>query len=349
LKQPQKITEEILMANPVPVPQALLDFIKRGKKFLVLGHKEPDGDCIGSQLALSSVLRRLGKEAIPCSAGPFKRPEIGPYQERCILHIGAQEREGAWVLIMDCWALYRTGDLAAALEGLPQAIIDHHASGAYAEGTSEGVRYIDPTAPSVTFMTLGIIEALGLSPTKEEAELLLFGLCTDTGFFRHIDEQGAETFEYAARMIRGGASPKQVFQRIHGGKSLNSRILMGIMLSRVQVYFEGSLLLTTESYEDTQRFGLEGRDSDTLYQVLQAVRGVEAIVIIRQETPENCTVGLRSRDRVNVAEIAAQFGGGGHKNAAGCSIPGDIEAIRLQILRAFEDKRSLGPYSLSLP
>ncbi|MDR0722058.1 MAG: bifunctional oligoribonuclease/PAP phosphatase NrnA [Treponema sp.] len=324
------------MANPVPVPQALLDFIKKGKKFLVVGHKEPDGDCIGSQLALSSVLQRLGKEAIPCSAGPFKRSEVLPYKERCTLHISAQEREGAWVLVMDCSAPYRTGDLASALEGLPWASIDHHASGGYAERASEGILYIDPTAPSVTFMTLGIIEALGLIPTKEEAELLLFGLCTDTGFFRHIDEQGAETFEYAARMIRGGASPKQAFQRIHGGKSLNSRILMGIILSRVQAYFEGSLLLTTETYEETQCFGLEGRDSDTLYQVLQTVKGVEAIVIIRQETPENCTVGLRSRDRVNVAEIAAQFGGGGHKNAAGCSIPGTIEAIRPQILKAFE-------------
>ncbi|MHB9291372.1 bifunctional oligoribonuclease and PAP phosphatase NrnA [Hollandina sp. SP2] len=326
------------MANPVPVPQVLLDFIKEGKKFLVVGHKEPDGDCIGSQLALSSILRRLGKEAVPCSAGPFKRPEVLPYQDRCTLHISTQEREGAWVIVMDCSASYRTGDMASTLEGLPTAIIDHHASGEYAEGSSEEVRYIDSAAPSVTFMTLGIIEALGLLPTKEEAELLLFGLCTDTGFFRHIDAQGAETFEYAARMIRRGASPKQIFQHIYGEKSLNSRILMGIMLSRVQAYFEGSLLLTTEAYEETQRFGLEGRDSDTLYQVLQAVRGVEVIVIIRQETPENCTVGLRSRDRVNVAEIAAQFGGGGHKNAAGCSIPGTIEAIRMQILKAFEDK-----------
>lgn len=324
------------MAHSVVVPPALLDFIKQGKKFLVVGHKEPDGDCIGSQLALSSVLRRLGKEAIPCSAGPFKRSEIQPYQARCILHISAKEREGAWVVVMDCSASYRTGDLAAALEGLPTAIIDHHALGSYVEGGTEGVLYIDPTAPSVTFMTLGIIEALGLSPTKEEAELLLFGLCTDTGFFRHVDEQGAETFEYAARMIRAGASPKQVFQRIHGGKSLHSRILMGILLSRVQTYFDGRLLLTTEAYEETLRFGLEGRDSDTLYQVLQAVSGVEAIAIIRQETPGNCTLGFRSRDRVNVAEIAAQFGGGGHKNAAGCIIPGTIEAILPQVLRAFE-------------
>ena len=64
---------------PVPVPQDLIDFIRGGTRFIVAGHKEPDGDCVGSQLALVSALRRLGKEAIPCSAGPFKRPEIQPY------------------------------------------------------------------------------------------------------------------------------------------------------------------------------------------------------------------------------------------------------------------------------
>ena len=138
-------------------------------------------------------------------------------------------------------------------------------------------------------------------------------------------------------MIRAGASPKRIFQLIHGGKSLNSRFLLGIQLSKVQAFFGGKLLLTTEAYEDTRRFGLEGRDSDTLYQLLQSIAGVEAIVVIRQETLENCTLGLRSRDTVDVAAIAAKFGGGGHKNAAGISIPGTIETLYPQILEAFKD------------
>ncbi|MDR3343589.1 MAG: bifunctional oligoribonuclease/PAP phosphatase NrnA [Treponema sp.] len=324
------------MSNPVPIPQELLDFINKGDKFLVVGHKEPDGDCVGSQLALTSVLRRLGKEAIPCSAGPFKRTEIMPYQDRFISALSEKEREGARVLVMDCSAPHRTGDLAPALDGLPCAIIDHHATGQYADDRVEGPLFLDPNAPSVTFMTLGLIEALGLKPTPEEAEFLFFGLCTDTGFFRHVDAGGAETFAYASRMIRAGANPKEVFQAINGGKSLSSRILMGILLSRTQGYFGGKLMLTTEGYEDTQRFGLEGRDSDSLYQLLQSIAGVEAIVIIRQETPQNCTAGLRSRDTVDVAKIAAEFGGGGHRNAAGLSVTGTIEAIRPRILKAFE-------------
>jgi phosphoesterase RecJ-like protein len=318
------------------VPEELIHFIKTGTKFLVAGHKEPDGDCIGSQLALCSVLRRMGKEAVPCSAGPFKRTEIMPYAGLFISSPGAAEREKARVIVVDCSTPGRTGDLAAGLEGLPTAVIDHHATGDHPPPSAETPVFLDPAAPSVTFLILLLIEALGETPSPEEAELLFFGLCTDTGFFRHVDEGGAETFSTAARMIQAGASPKKAFQLIHGGKTLGSRILMGILLARLESFFDGRLLLSFEKYEEARRFGLEGRDSDSLYQLLQSVAGVEAIVIIRQETPENCTVGLRSRNAVDVAAIAAAFGGGGHKNAAGLSAAGTIDELRPKLLAAFE-------------
>jgi phosphoesterase RecJ-like protein len=175
-----------------------------------------------------------------------------------------------------------------------------------------------------------------MEPTREEAELLFFGLCTDTCYFRHVDSAGAETFEDAAALIRCGANPKAAYAAIHGGKSLDSRRLIGLILNRAESLYDGRLILSSEEYEETCRFGPEGRDSDSLYQLLQSVAGVEAIVIIRQETPENCTVGFRSRDRVNVAAIARSFGGGGHKNAAGLSIKGTIADLKPLIIKAFE-------------
>ncbi|MDR3161630.1 MAG: bifunctional oligoribonuclease/PAP phosphatase NrnA [Spirochaetaceae bacterium] len=321
---------------PRPVPPDLLTFIREGAKFLVAGHKEPDGDCVGSQLAFCSLLRRLGKEALPCSAGPFKRTEIMPYADRFTAHIGEAEREGARVIVLDCSGEGRTGDIGEALKGLPRAIIDHHVTNPDADDTGKGPVYLDGQAPATCFMTLAVLEALGLEPTPEEAALLLFGLCTDTGFFRHVDAQGAETFAAATRLVRSGANPKEIYRAIHGGKSLDSRILLGRVLSRAESHFGGKLILSTEQYEETQRFGLEGRDSDQLYQLLQSVAAVEAIVIIRQETPDNCTIGFRSQDRLDVGAIALQFGGGGHKNAAGSSIAGTIEELRPQVLRAFE-------------
>jgi phosphoesterase RecJ-like protein len=324
------------MAKPVPVPAEMVDFIKTGSKFLVAGHKEPDGDCVGSQLALVSALRRMGKEAIPCSAGPFKRTEIMPYADRFIAKPDEKDRNGARVIVTDCSALHRTGGLEPCLKGLPLALIDHHAMGDHPSLKDGALIFRDPHAPSVTFMVLALIEALGLIPTAEEAEFLLFGLCTDTGFFRHVDERGAETFAYAGRMIAAGANPKRVFQAINGGKSLNSRKLMALVLSRAEEHFGGKLILSFEEYEETQNFGLEGRDSDNIYQLLQSVAGVEAIVVIRQESPEKCAIGFRSRDQVDVSAIAAAFGGGGHKNAAGLAVPGTIAEWRPKILDAFE-------------
>jgi phosphoesterase RecJ-like protein len=317
------------------LPQALLDFIRTGDKFLVAGHKEPDGDCVGSQLALCSALRRLGKRAVPCSAGPFKRTEVKSYADLFLASPGEAEKEGARLIIVDCSSISRTGDLEPFIKGLPAAVIDHHASGGSGEESPGTVSFIDPKAPSTTFLVQKLIEELLGELTVEEAELLLFGLCTDTGFFRHGDHGSAETFLAASRLIRAGASPNKTFRVINGGKSLNSRLLLGLLLSRAQPYFEGRLILTVEELEDTRRFGLEGRDSDNLYQLLQSVEGVEAVAVIRQETADNCTVGFRSRDQLDVAALAAHFGGGGHRNASGCSIKGTIDTVEPQILEVF--------------
>jgi len=313
------------------VPKELLDFIHSGTRFIVAGHEEPDGDCVGSQLAMTSLLLRLGKEAVACSAGPFKKNEVKPYAER-FLPCPAK-REGMRVLVMDCTSRERVGDLP--IDGLPTATVDHHASGI---PWGEAV-YLDPDAVSVTFMTEQIFRALEMEVLPEEAELLFLGLCTDTGFFRHL-ESGSNckaVFETAARLCGAGASPKKTFAAIHGGKSLNSRLLMGTVLSKTRSYYGGRLLVSDETLEETKRYGLESRDSDMTYQLLQSIAGVEAMVLIRQETTEECTVGFRSRDRIDVAAIAGNFGGGGHKNAAGAKIRGTIRTLEEKITAAFAE------------
>ncbi|MDR2901329.1 MAG: bifunctional oligoribonuclease/PAP phosphatase NrnA [Treponema sp.] len=310
------------------VPQALLDFINSGNTFLVAGHKEPDGDCISSQLVMASLLKRLGKKAILCSAGPFKRTEILPYKDLFVETPSEDDKVDARVFIMDCSNRERTGDLGPAIEGLPTALIDHHAGG----NPYGDIVYLDPSAPSVTFMILSVFDALNQTPTKEEVELLFFGLCTDTGFFRHVDETGFETFECAARLIKAGANPKKSFLSMYGGKSLDSRLLMGKILSSAESFFDGRVIICTETYEENLRFGYESRDSDNIYQLLQSVAGVEAMMIIKQETSDLCTIGLRSRDTINVADIASFFGGGGHKNASGMLFSGTIEEAKAAIL-----------------
>ena len=296
---------------------------------------------MGSQITLASILRRLGKEAILCSAGPFKRSEIEQYE-----NLFYSAPDGVWgsdyrVILADCSGPERTGDLSKYLEGRPIAIIDHHETGDLATHTAsspETPHFIDENATATTILVLKLMQALGLEPDREEAELLFLGLCTDTGFFRHVNEDGAETFEAAAALIRAGANPKAVYSAIYGGKSLDSRRFIGQILVRVESFYDGKLLVSSEEYDEICRFGLEGRDSDSMYQLLQTVEGMEAIAIIRQETPESCTIGFRSRSWVDVGSIARSLGGGGHKNAAGVTVTGTIAELKAKVI---EDFRSI--------
>jgi bifunctional oligoribonuclease and PAP phosphatase NrnA len=314
------------------VPPELLEFIEHYGTFYIIGHKEPDGDCVGSQLALGSFLRRQGKDVVLCSAGPFTRTEIMPFEHRFQSEVPAERAsERAAAFILDCSSLSRIGSVAETLPQVPLAFIDHHASGS----ATGAVVYIDDTAPSVTTLVLALIEASGCKPTKEEAEYLLFGLCTDTGFFRHLDETSAPIFEAASRLVAAGASPKRCFNMMNGGKSLLSRKLMGETLKRTEAFYDGRLLVSSVTLDDQQRYGFASRDSDMLYQLLLSIAGCEAAMIIRQESETDCTVGLRARDSVDVGAIASQFGGGGHRLAAGLSLKGRIESVSEKLVSAF--------------
>jgi phosphoesterase RecJ-like protein len=314
----------------VPVPQGLLDFINGGTSFLVAGHKEPDGDCVGSQLALGELLRRLGKKVTLVSAGPWRRAEVAPFQKRFTDVIDGCDPQNTRVIVVDCSPLERTGGLAEALAAFPSAFIDHHQTAASSE-----LCYLNPAAPAAAVLVLALWEAFEVPLTLEAAEYLLYGLCADTGFFRHIDEGGAETLADTQKLVAAGANLKKTFAAINGGRTLNSRKLLGTILAKAESCYGGRLIVSTEEWEESERFGRESRDSDMLYQLLQSVDGVEAIAIVRQDTPEECALGFRSKSGVDVAKIAAVFGGGGHKNAAGAYAAGTIAGLKRRVIEQF--------------
>lgn len=316
------------------VPQELIAFLNSHRIFLIAGHKEPDGDCIGSSIALSLFLRRLGKETVLLSAGPFQRSEIRMYEPLFSAEVPASLKacpEGVGVVIVDCSSMERTGDLAEQLEGFPVIYIDHHATNTVK--TSGSLVYTE--APSATFVIQSIIEKMTGGVTREEAEMLFFGLCTDTGFFRHLDERSGEVFMYAARLVQAGANPKYMFAAMNGGKSFGSRTLISRVLARMKPYYDGRLIVSFETYQDKLEIGVENRDSDMVYQLIQSIAGVKAICIVRQDTETHCSVGFRSLDTVDVSGIASSFGGGGHKQAAGLYIEGTVEQLIPLFVKAF--------------
>jgi phosphoesterase RecJ-like protein len=312
-------------------PNEVKAFIDNHEKFLLFGHVEPDGDCVASQLVLSSFLQRRGKQVTVFSEGPFDRPEIKPYESRFRNRVEAPDLEGGSAIILDCSTADRIGIMSRAIEDLPVLVIDHHASG---EAFGD-VRWVVPSAPSVTYLIQRLIEDSPDRPTEEEAQMLLFGLARDTGFFRHVAEKNGFVFQAVARLVDIGASPRRVYRMIHSGWELAKAKLLALSIQRVERFFEGRALVTCQTLEDLRSLGsTAARGSDEVYRILQAVEDVEVVAFIQEEEKGRCSVGLRSNGSCDVGNLAGSMGGGGHTLAAGYTVPGSIAATRDNLLEA---------------
>lgn len=315
--------------------QALKNFIEDHEFFFVVGHKEPDGDCMASCLGIAAILEAMNKRFQLLSAGPFKRNEVKRFESKfssTMEFLDDSDRKNTGLIITDCSELSRLGEIDGDFGGLDIFVIDHHKTSGLPEGA---MGYIDSDSPACAYIVQNFYERL-IGPVPEAlAKDLFFGLCTDTGFFKFVSTSGAEVFDGAGRLVKAGADPRKTYNQINSGKPYSTRKLLGTLLMKAERYLDGKLVITCESLEDTKKFGLEGRDSDSLYQLFLATEGVQAVVFLRQDTETTCTGGFRSQDEIDVSKVAAKFGGGGHKNASGMSCNGRIETLLPQIVKEF--------------
>jgi bifunctional oligoribonuclease and PAP phosphatase NrnA len=316
-------------ATPDPViPPELLAFIRDHTTFYLAGHIDPDGDCIASALAFASYLGRVhGKRARCLNVGPFHRREIRQYEGDFAGHLDRGERDRApapAAIVLDCSTPDRIGSLQGDLAGLPLAVIDHHA----ATESYGDVRLVIPTAAATCYLIQLLMEQAGGSISAEEAELLLFGIATDTGYFRHLEPGASGVLSAVSRLMVAGASPRRAHAQMFGGHSASSRVLLGVLLARAEFFCDGTGVITWETREDVDRYGRENRDSDTLYQLLFGISGVRTAALVRYETETSVSGSLRSIDDLDVRGIARTFGGGGHQRAAGFTADMDLmEAV----------------------
>lgn len=315
--------------------EALKTFILDHDFFFIAGHKEPDGDCITSCLGIAAILEHFNKPYQLLSAGPFKRNEVISWQEKFSATMEFQddaERKKTGLFIADCSEIIRLGEIDGDLKGLDTFVIDHHKT---SDLESDVKGYVNAEAPACAFLIQLFYEALIGPVPAELAKILFFGICTDTGFFRFLTETSADVFAAVSRLVAAGADPRTTYREINSGKPYSTRKLLGNLLNKAERYLDGRLVVTYESLEDTKKWGLEGRDSDALYQLMLSAKGVEAVAFLRQDTPTTCTGGFRSQDKIDVSAVAAKFGGGGHKNASGMSCNGRVETLIPQIVKEF--------------
>lgn len=315
----------------------LKSFIEKHNNFLIIGHKEPDGDCIASCLGIAGILKHFNKPYTLLSAGPFKRQEIIRFEkdfQNSVDFLDEKERQNTGLFITDCSELTRLGDIDFDFKGLDTFIIDHHKT---SDITQEAQGFINSAAPAAAYIIQLFYEDL-IGPLPHYlAEIILFGICTDTGFFRFLNSspEASDLLCASARLASYGADLRKIYNDINNGKPWSTRKLLGLLLSRAERHLSGKLIITYETQEDTHKLGAEGRDSDALYQLLLSTKNVKAAVFLRQDTPTTCTGGFRSIDDIDVSVIASKFGGGGHKNASGMSTEGRIETLIPAIVKEF--------------
>ena len=309
-------------------PEAALERLRQATRVLVTGHRSPDGDCLGSALALASLAEALGTDSsvVLRDSPPMGLRELPGIDRLQVLDAPplAFPDDYDLVLAVECPGLDRAG--LDGLDRVPVLNIDHHPdNGGY--GT---VNYLDADAPAVGEMVWQLFPLAGVKPTTSDATNLYVALVTDTGDFRYSNAT-PRAFRAAAEMVTAGADPAQVARWVHASRSEGSVRLLGEALRTLELVGSGRVAVMSLDPEAFARAGATPEDTDDLVNVPRSIAGVHAVAFLKQWEAGPIRVSLRSVGDLDVRRIAASHGGGGHANAAGCTISGDLQAARRQM------------------
>lgn len=313
-----------------PILQKIIDRIRSCGKFLIASHVRPDGDAVGSELALYHLLRAMGKEVDIYSQDPIPRIyAFLPGSEAVAGRIKEPERYDA-AFLLDCSEMDRIGDEADAIAGVPLLInIDHHVSNrAFCEPA-----WIDAKASSTGEMIFRLAEALGAEITPEVAVNLYTAIVTDTGSFRYTNTS-AETLKIAAELVEKGADPHFVAENVYESTPIEKVRLLAKALATLEFEWQGRIGSILVSQDMFTQAGARPEHADSFADFVRGIAGVEVGVFYTEMPDGRYKVGFRSKGRVDVERIASRFGGGGHAAAAACRIDGDFAAIKREVNQA---------------
>jgi phosphoesterase RecJ-like protein len=306
----------------------LLTLFRSQPRFLLTSHSRPDGDAIGSVLALAEVLDQLGCKTDILFADPVPSTYSAlPNLHRIHHSLSANEIDPTGTvpaILLECDGIARTGLLG--LEDRTLVNIDHHASGR-AFGS---INWIDEHACAVAAMVYRIAIAAGVRITPSMATCLYAAILSDTGTFTYSSTT-AHTFALVHDLAAHGANPSQIARDIYFSNPASKIRLLGIALSNLNC--EGDVAWAWITAEDMDRIGAGAEDCEGVVNYLISIAGVESAVFLR-EVPDvtQFRLSIRSKGKLDVARIAEHFGGGGHRNASGCTLNGPLDVAIGRIL-----------------
>ena len=312
---------------------AVADAIRSHDRFLLVTHENPDGDALGSILALKLALDQLGKDSVMYLYGDAPLPVEYSFMPLAELRRSLPDDWRERVLIaVDCANETRIGPEPEPLEGAPLVLdIDHHHDNA----RFGQINLIVPNASSTGEVLRDVFAELGVELTPEIAEALYIALVTDTGRFQYSNTT-AKALRLAAELVEAGADVHAIFRRVYETVQFAKLKLLARALERAQVYEGGAVVVSYLLRGDFGDVGAAEPYSEGIIDYLRAVEGADMAALIREPRDGPRRISLRaSNDELDVSAIARKSGGGGHRQAAGFSSDDSIEEITEFIQREF--------------
>ncbi|HBF36276.1 MAG TPA: hypothetical protein DDW50_03045 [Firmicutes bacterium] len=314
------------------------EFIKNKRNFLVCCHIHPDGDAIGSTLAIGSALSRMGKQVtMVCTDGV---PNVYRFLENSSMILSDYnpsdiDDERLEVLIsVDCAEKERIALPAKILGGnLPIINIDHHITNI---GFGQ-LNLIMPDAAATGEVIYRLLSAGGIDLGHEIAVALYTAIATDTGFFRYTNTSWY-TMEIAAELVKNyQVDLAKVAEQVHEQKSYNSIRLLGEVLNSIQVGIGGKVAWAILDQRMLMKYPVENEETESYVNYARSIEGVEVSILFKEFRPDEIKLSWRSTTAVDVSKLAANYGGGGHARAAGCNLNGPLEKVVSEILAYVSD------------
>ncbi len=313
-----------------------VELVRSHERFLITSHVRPDGDALGSELTMAAILEQLGKQVRVVNASPtpprlkFLDPkrqikqlgadvslqQLGPYDVLMVLDTCAWSQLGAM------------GDVIRTTEAV-KVVLDHHV-----DADDLGAEmFADRRAEATGRLVIEAGDQLEVTLTPHIARPAFAALATDTGWFRFSSTTG-ETFRLAARLIDAGAQPDQLYRQLYEGDSLARLRLIGRTVARTRTELHGRLIHTHIERADFEAVGAHPSDSEDVINMALAVAGAEVALLLVEQPTGRVKVSFRSRSELDCSQVARQFGGGGHKKAAGAFLNEPLPRAREKVLDA---------------
>lgn len=316
----------------------LRQIIEMHDRFLITSHVRPDGDAIGSELGMAELLAQKGKQSliVNCSSLPPRYRFLDP--ERRVRQFGEQVSSAELasievVIILDtsAWAqLGRMADFVRATSA-KKIIIDHHIG----EDDMGAELFKDTSASACGLLVAEAVEHLGCEMTRQLAEPLFIAMATDTGWFRFSSTDG-RTMRIAARLIDTGIGVDRLYRTIFEDGTLARLKLIGRSLDSMQVICNGRVAFGSIRLKDLEATGAASQDSEDMVNYTLSITGVEVGLLFVELASGGIKVSFRSRGGFDCTQVAAQFGGGGHRQAAGATIDAPLAQVQTRVLQAVQ-------------